>query len=148
MPCILSSKKGVVVKEIKEAERPSILNQAITIMAEEPQDEGAPTLYRIQLRLPVKASSDSLEIDLLFQRGAVGADGSNVNGISDESLMEVLINRLKAFQAGPWACETQAAALEHLKKALAALELRTTRRQEADVEGTTTLMVGEKGHTD
>lgn len=148
MPCILSSKKGVVVKEIKEAERPSILNQAITIMAEEPQDEGAPTLYRIQLRLPVKASSDSLEIDLLFQRGAVGADGSNVNGISDESLMEVLINRLRAFQAGPWACETQAAALEHLKKALAALELRTTRRQEADVEGTTTLMVGEKGHTD
>ncbi len=148
MPCILSSKKGVVVKEIKEAERPSILNQAITIMAEEPQDEGAPTLYRIQLRLPVKAPSDSLEIDLLFQRGAVGADGSNVNGISDESLMEVLINRLKAFQAGPWACETQAAALEHLEKALAALELRTTRRQEADVEGTTTLMVGEKGHTD
>ena len=148
MPRILSSKKGVVVKEIKQAERPSILNQAITIMAEEPQDEGAPTLYRIQLRLPVKAPSDSLEIDLLFQRGAVGADGSNVNGISDESLMEVLINRLKAFQAGPWACETQAAALEHLEKALAALELRTTRRQEADVEGTTTLMVGEKGHTD
>ena len=35
-----------------------------------------------------------------------------------------------------------------MEKALAALELRTTRRREADVEGTTTLMVGEKGYAD
>ncbi|MBT8363355.1 MAG: hypothetical protein KJP23_01530 [Deltaproteobacteria bacterium] len=136
------------MKEIKESERPSILNQAITIMADEPQDEGAPTRYRIQLRLPVNAPSDSFELELQFQSGAVGANGSNVNGISDESLIEVLINRFKAFQAGPWACEGNAAALEHLEKALAALELRTARRREADVEGTTTLMAGEKGYVD
>jgi hypothetical protein len=132
--------------EVNESNRLSILNQAITITAEEAKDEGASTRYCIHVRLPRQAASESKELEIEFQSGAVGPDGSNVNGISDESLIEVLIHRLKAFQAGPWASETNATALRRLEQALAALEQRTAARRKANVEGTTRLMAGEKGH--
>jgi hypothetical protein len=132
--------------EIKEAQRLSMLNRAITIFAEEPEDEGAPTRYSIRVALPPTSVSDVVAVELNFQRGAVGADGSSINGISDEALIEVLIDRLKVFQAGKWACETNRTALSHLEKALAALEDRTAKRRSAGVEGTTNHMPGESGH--
>ena len=132
--------------EIKEAQRLSMLNRAVTIFAEEPEDEGAPARYSIRVALPPQLSSEVLAVELPFQRGAVGVDGSNVNGISDEALIEVLINRLKVYQAGKWAGETNGTALSHLEKALAALEDRTAKRRSAGVEGTTHHVAGEKGH--
>ena len=131
--------------EIKEAQRLSILNRAITILAEEPEDGAASARYAIRVA-PSRARAEELRVELPFQRGAVGPDGSNINGISDEALIEVLINRLKAFQSGKWACETNGTALSHLESALAALEDRTVMRRSAGVEGTTNLMPGEKGH--
>jgi hypothetical protein len=132
--------------EVKEGRRLSILNRAITIVAEEPEDEGAPARYSIRVAPSARPGSELAAVELPFQRGAVGADGSNVNGISDEALIEVLIHRMKAFQAGKWAAETNAAALSHLQQALAALENRTAKRRSAGVEGTTNLMPGERGH--
>ena len=136
------------MREIKEGQRLSILNRAITILAEEPENEGAPASYSIRVVPSARAGAEVLTIDLPFQRGAVGVDGENINGLSDEALIEVLINRLKAFQAGKWAGETNGVALAHLESALAALEDRTARRRSAGVEGTTNLIPGERGHVD
>jgi hypothetical protein len=135
------------MRAIKEANRSSILNRAITIMAEESGDEGAPARYSIRVDLPAGVSIATLTVELPFQRGPVGADGSNVNGISDEALIEILVHRLRAFQAGKLACDTNAAALSHLEQALAALEHRTAQRRAAGVEGTTNVITEEKGHT-
>ena len=134
------------MREIREAQRLSILNKAITIVAEEPEGDGAPSQYEIRVARPPHHGSDTMTVALAFQRGAVGAEGANVNGISDEALIEVLIHRLKIFQSGKWACETNQTALTHLQHALSALEDRTARRRSAGVEGTTNLMAGEKGH--
>jgi hypothetical protein len=134
------------MREIKEGQRLSILNRAITILAEEPENEGAPASYSIRVAPSPRVKAEVLTVELPFQRGAVGVDGENVNGLSDEALIEVLINRLKAFQAGRWACETNGVALSHLESALAALEDRTARRRTAGVEGPTNLMPGERGH--
>lgn len=79
----------------------------------------------------------ALVVTLRFQEGVVGPNGENVNGISDEALLEVLIHPMKAFQAGPWAAEANATALTDLTDALAALLGRTAIRQAAGVEGTT-----------
>ncbi len=80
------------------------------------------------------------QADLEFQNGAVAARpdgvGSGVNGITNESLLAVLIDRLENFQAGPFACEENEDALDHLRKALTALQDRTARRVRDGTEGT------------
>lgn len=71
---------------------------------------------------------------LLFQNGAIGEVG--VNGITHEALLAVLIDRLKGFQAGQYACRENALALTKLEEALFWLNERTRARMDRNVEGT------------
>jgi hypothetical protein len=71
---------------------------------------------------------------LNFQNGPVPAVGTN--GITHESLLAVLIDRLKGFQSGNYACMENASALWHLERALAELHTRTLKRTARGVEGT------------
>lgn len=68
-----------------------------------------------------------------FQEGPIPSDG--VNGVQMEDLMAICIDRLTDFQAGPFACESNQIALEHLQQALAALDDRTAQRKARGVEG-------------
>lgn len=133
------------MRSIQEGSRSSILNQAITIFATEPIGLGAPHQYSIRVSLSGRADDAILVNEVRFQHGPVGKDGSNINGISDESLIEILVNRLIAFQDGPWASEANSRALSHLRGALSAMEERTARRRASGVEGTTQLMPGDRG---
>lgn len=69
-----------------------------------------------------------------FQKGPVAEAG--VNGISNESLLAVLIDRMQGFQSGPFACRDNAIALTHLEEALMWLQKRTQDRLARGVEGT------------
>lgn len=60
------------------------------------------------------------------------------NGIVDEGLLAVVIDRLEGFQNGPFLCEENAAALMHLQKALGMLKKRTAKRVKKGIEGTMT----------
>lgn len=71
---------------------------------------------------------------IIFQNGPIKEVG--VNGITHESLLAILIDRLEGFQSGPYACEDNALALMQLKLALRNLQARTMRRIERGVEGT------------
>jgi len=51
-----------------------------------------------------------------FQRGPVAENG--VNGITNEALLAVVIDRLRGFQRGPFACRENAVALTHVETAL------------------------------
>jgi len=51
--------------------------------------------------------------DVKFQNGPVQEDGTGVNGVQHEDLLAIIIDRLEAFQAGPYACEENAEALLH-----------------------------------
>jgi len=67
---------------------------------------------------------------LLFQSGPLAA---GANGITNEALLAILIDRLQSFSAGPNPCCENEAALEHLRSALAILHARTRRlSREAD----------------
>lgn len=74
---------------------------------------------------------------LLFQNGPIAEVG--VNGITHEALLEILIDRLNGFQAGRYANQYNAAALEYLRDAQRALQRRTAERLERGVEGTHTV---------
>lgn len=69
-----------------------------------------------------------------FQKGPITDHG--VNGVTQEALLEICIDRLRCFQAGPYACPENATALEHLEAAQVALLTRTRERTARGVEGT------------
>jgi hypothetical protein len=61
---------------------------------------------------------------LVFQNGPVKENGEGVNGLTHEVLLAILIDRLRGFQAGPYACPENALALSYIEGALAALNAR------------------------
>jgi hypothetical protein len=69
-----------------------------------------------------------------FQNGPVGENG--VNGVTQEALLAIVIDRLRSFQAGPFACNENAQALAHAEFALKWLKRRTIERMNRGVEGT------------
>ena len=72
---------------------------------------------------------------VLFQNGPIKEFG--VNGVTHEALLAIVIDRLRCFQAGPFACADNAYALEHVEAALNELQNRTRKRILRGVEGTT-----------
>ena len=70
-----------------------------------------------------------------FQNGPIKENG--VNGVTQEALLAIVIDRLRSFQAGPFSCGENQNALEHCKAALDMLKHRTRERIARGIEGTT-----------
>jgi len=87
---------------------------------------GAPHLYGI--------AWTGGELELHFQEGPRGEVGEN--GITELSLVAVLIDRLEAFQRGPYASQDNAQALAHLGDTREALLKRHRERLARGVQGT------------
>lgn len=68
-----------------------------------------------------------------FQNGPVGEKG--VNGIQNEDLLAIIIDRLAGFQAGEFRCRQNALALDKCQEALFWLANRTALRIARGVEG-------------
>ena len=68
-----------------------------------------------------------------FQNGPIKEFG--VNGITQESLLAIIIDRLECFQNGPFKSEYNQTALDHCKAALNSLQQRTRERISRGVEG-------------
>lgn len=74
---------------------------------------------------------------VLFQNGPIPQVG--VNGVTHEALLAILIDRLDAFQNGPYACLESGMALNSLIDAQNHLLNRTRSRMARNVEGTHTI---------
>ncbi len=108
------------------------VNDRITIrVMDKPGAGGANHYYRVD----VDGGENGL--DIRFQNGAIAEHG--VNGVTQEVLLAVVIDRLRSFQAGPFACPENATALEHAEAALDALKARTLARMARGVEGRTVI---------
>jgi hypothetical protein len=68
-----------------------------------------------------------------FQNGPIQENG--VNGVQNEQLLGIVIDRLVGFQAGEYACPENQKALELIMKAYGTLVLRTEVRRARGVEG-------------
>lgn len=69
-----------------------------------------------------------------FQNGPINEVG--VNGVTQEALLAIIADRLRSFQAGPYACRENALALTKIEEAQHWLHSRTKVRMERGVEGT------------
>lgn len=83
---------------------------------------------------PSNDSNPYIGIDILFQNGPIGEVG--VNGITHEALLEIVADRLRSFQAGPYSCRENALALTKIEEAQHWLHHRTLKRMQRGVEGT------------
>lgn len=73
-------------------------------------------------------------VPIRFQNGPIKEAG--VNGITQEVLLAICADRLRSFQAGPYASRDNAVALTHLETAQMWLHKRTRERLARGVEGT------------
>lgn len=95
---------------------------------DEPGAGGANHDYQIAL-------PDGSGVRIGFQNGPIAEKG--VNGITQEVLLAIVIDRLRAFQAGPFACRENALALTKIEEAQHWLLHRTRERMARGVEGKT-----------
>ena len=108
---------------------------------DEPGQGGASHLYQIggfnaesNTSNPRAFISNEVGATILFQNGPIKEFG--VNGVTQETLLSVVIDRLRSFQAGPYSCRDNAVALTHCEEALMWLQRRTRERIKSGVEGT------------
>jgi len=73
-------------------------------------------------------------VAIRFQNGPIAENG--VNGVTQEALLAIVIDRLRSFQAGPYSCRENALALTKCEEALMWLQKRTRDRMRRGVEGT------------
>jgi hypothetical protein len=100
---------------------------------DEPGQGGANHEYAISWAGPTADGPDDF-IVVKFQNGPIKEFG--VNGITQEALLAIGIDRLRSFQAGPFSCRENAIALTHIEEALMWLQRRTVARIKRGVEGT------------
>jgi hypothetical protein len=72
--------------------------------------------------------------NISFQNGPIAEAG--VNGLTQEVLLAICMDRLRSFQRGPFSCRENALALTKLEEAQHWLLHRTLSRMSAGVEGT------------
>ena len=70
---------------------------------------------------------------VLFQNGTIPEAGNN--GVTEQALVAIVMDRLRSFQAGPFACRENALALTKLEEAMLWMHARTLKRVARGVEG-------------
>lgn len=111
-------------------------NQLTVQTMDPPGAGGAHHEYMICGGDPIDTAEEGPEVQLRvsFQKGPIKEHG--INGVTQETLLAVVIDRLECFQRGPFACDDNANALTHLRGAMECLQRRTKNRIARGVEGT------------
>lgn len=116
------------------------LNEDLEVVSlDEPGNGGANHAYAVSYCLNPGTSAGGVHTMLRvdFQKGPVKEAG--INGITNEALLAIVIDRLQGFQSGDFKCRENAIALTSLEEALMWLQKRTRDRLARGVEGTSTL---------
>lgn len=107
----------------------SPLNQSITIYADERDQANGNGSHEYLIECGPEGTQA-----IRFQRGPLGENAPN--GISNEALIAIVIDRLQGFNEGPFRCRENSLAITHLEDALHWLNHRTMQRSARGVEGT------------
>ena len=100
----------------------SLIVQAV----DEPGSGGAHHCYTI--------TCPAGKLEIQFQNGPIKESG--VNGITNEALLAIVLDRLEGFQSGPYKCRENALAITKIEEAQHWLAHRTRLREQRGVEGT------------
>lgn len=99
-----------------------------------PGPGGANHVYEIRWENGATNTGYNKDCHIKFQNGPIKEAG--VNGISNEALLAIVIDRLRSFQNGEYKCRENAVALTKLEESLMWLQKRTRDRMARGVEGT------------
>ena len=120
---------------MKELKRDLLTNKYTRILVEENYNYNAPHYYVV-----IPAEYDLKDIcakrlcQIQFQEGPIKECG--VNGVCNEDLINMVIDRLEHFQNSEFKCRENAIAITKLEEALMWLRKRTMEREQRGVEGT------------
>ncbi len=109
-------------------------NRAIRVLADDRDERAGNSSHCYQCEVD---NDPSAVVIINFQRGPIKEAG--INGITNEVLLAIVIDRLEGFQSSKFACKENERALEHCRESLAYLEERTKNRELRGVEGTNKL---------
>ena len=113
----------------------SPVNQAICIFADERDADNGNGSHEYGINYGCIETSTGVGTQTIrFQRGPVKEAG--FNGITNEALIAVVIDRLQGFNDGPFRCRENSLAITNLEQALHWLNHRTMERMTRGVEGT------------
>ena len=103
-----------------------LTDQSMTyvVAGNEAGDETNPTNHDFRI---YRSTDDKVVGTLHFQQGALGEDG--VNGVLNEDLLMILIDRVESFQRSKLRCRENENALQHLHEALFWLNMRNSKRR-------------------
>lgn len=99
-------------------------------------DKDGAQCHRYYIAIGNEPIDDATQV-LEFQEGPIKEVG--VNGITNEALLAIVIDRMEYFQGGDFRCRENALALTKLQEAMHWLDHRTREREERGVEGTNKL---------
>lgn len=109
-------------------------NEAITITCDERNPENGNASHHYTMKIATADGAPEREQSISFQDGPIKEVG--VNGVTNEALLAILIDRMRGFQAGQYASRDNAVALTKMEEALMWLHKRTRDRLARGVEGT------------
>lgn len=121
------------MREITSHVGEGLPNSVRVFATDDPHKGGANHTYELSVKGPEDSETKSKQI-IRFQKGPIKEDGAN--GVTNESLLAIVIDRLKGFQAGPLQCLENELALANIGFALDMLHKRTKTRVNRKVEGT------------
>ena len=104
---------------------------------DEPGAGGANHKYTTFGKPQTEGHPDLVLGEVSFQNGPIKEAG--VNGVMNEDLIAIVIDRMQGFQSGQYKCRENAVALTKLEEALMWLRKRTQDREDRGVEGTSTI---------
>lgn len=105
-------------------------NVVVTRYDEEPGPGGAHHQYAIYIH----GDKHPPVVVINFQNGPAKEVG--VNGVSEEALLAIVLDRLRGFQRGPFSTRENACAITKFEEGLHWLMTRAIDRQRRGVEGT------------
>lgn len=118
------------MRELSTVQKREKLNRVFAVDSEGPGDANHEYLIVSDSGL-----AEPKEQKIEFQKGPRKEEGSQ-HGVIETDLLEIVRDRLKSFQAGPYSSRENACALTHIEESLMWLNRRVEDRIEREVLGT------------
>ncbi len=120
------------IGDVDQLKMPLLTSKYTTVFVESDYQFNAPHKYFV-----AKAADGTGLCYIHFQEGPIKECG--VNGVCNEDLINMVIDRLQHFQKSEFNCRENAMAITKLEEALLWLRKRTMERENRGVEGTHTV---------
>ncbi len=110
------------------------LNESLIVITDEADASGAAHNYVVTYDTPNSTVPAEIVAEVQFQKGPRNEPGS-IPGMTEAALIAILIDRLRGFQAGPYACRENALTLTKMEEALQWSQARARERARRGVLG-------------